>query len=394
MFQITNHKEQALSTPIPYLLKFPEFYKLTEQIGDRNQIIEDIAWQLLYNLDYNTATGVWLDYIGKKVGQTRIYSPKLEGAFTFGGTTDEGFGAGRFKSALAFSSSQSVREDNSFRNAIKAKILINSTDASVDEVIQALKFLYNAKLVNLTESYPAGIDRIDLYGSRMIQDLQIAQVIKSIITAGVSVNSIHYHIFFNLFRNDAFITYNNTLPSNDDFEISLIVKPDFLSDTENTAILSQGLNWEDEFAPIRLYYDVENEEGVVFRTQPNVYNDNISRATYYVDGEDTAYYDSRAGIYLSGGNLYPDEDNTIKITRVGNTWSLYVNGTLVDTLVSSYNIPDIDGSRIYLGASNSKYYNSGSLYNLFIQNNTTQEIIINDPLQVDTIGINNGVIWI
>ena len=53
MLQIDNHKEYALSDIIPYLLQFPEVYQLAEQSGERYQKIEDIAWQLLYNLDYN-----------------------------------------------------------------------------------------------------------------------------------------------------------------------------------------------------------------------------------------------------------------------------------------------------------------------------------------------------
>lgn len=394
MFQITNHKEQALATTIPYLLKFPEFYKLTEQIGDRAQTIEDIAWELLYNLDYNTANGKWLDYIGIKVGQDRIYSPKIEGAFTFGGTSDEGFGAGRFQSASIVGSSKATRTDTTFRNAIKAKILANNTDASLDELIQALKLLYNAKLVTITENYPAGISRIDMYGANMIQDINVKAVVKSILTAGVSIDYIQYHTFYNLFRNNAFITYNNIIPSSDDFELSFIIKPAFFSETENTAILSQGLNWEDEFAPLRLYYDVENEEGVVFRTQPNIYNDNDTNTSYYLDETDENYYDSRAGIYLNGGTLLTNEDNEVKIIKSGNNWSLYVNGFLVDTLVSNYQIPNTKDTRFFLGASNSKYYNSGSIYNLLLENKTTNEIIINDPLQVETIGINNGVIWI
>ena len=52
MLQIDNHKEYALSDIIPYLLQFPEVYQLAEQSGERYQKIEDIAWQLLYNLDY------------------------------------------------------------------------------------------------------------------------------------------------------------------------------------------------------------------------------------------------------------------------------------------------------------------------------------------------------
>ena len=87
MLQIDNHEEKALSVIIPYLLQFPEIYGMTQNSGTRAQYLEDIAWELLWNLDVDTANGVWLDYLGKKVGQSRTYSPTVEGAFTFGGTT-------------------------------------------------------------------------------------------------------------------------------------------------------------------------------------------------------------------------------------------------------------------------------------------------------------------
>lgn len=394
MFQITNHNEQALATSIPYLLKFPEIYKLLQQSGDRAQVIEDIAWQLLYNLDYNSATGVWLDYIGKKVGQSRLYTKKPENAFTFGGSRAEGFGAGKFISASSIFGSKVARSDYSFRNAIKAKILANSTDASLDELISAIKLLYNAKVVTIKESYPAGIERIDIYGSNILEDLDVVATLKAITTIGVSLGYINYHVLSNLFRNNAFITYNSAIPANDDFELSFIVNPANLSETENTALLSQGANWMDEFAPVRLYYDVENDEGVVFRTAPNIYNDNNTNLTSYNDEEDENYYDSRSGVYLSGGTLLINDENTIRVTKTGNVWSLYVNNVMVDTLISDYLLSTPVNTRLFLGASNNKYYNSGAIYNLLLENKTTDTIIINDILKTGTVGINNGVIWI
>ena len=151
MLQIDNHKDLALSRVIPYLLQFPEIYKLAEQSGDRNQIIEDIAWQLLYNLDFENANGVWLDYIGTKVGQDRIYIPKATDAFRFGGTVEEGFGRGKFKSASSLRSTKVARTDSSFRNAIRAKIIQNNTDTSLDELKQACKLLFNAGKVTIKE---------------------------------------------------------------------------------------------------------------------------------------------------------------------------------------------------------------------------------------------------
>ena len=126
MYQITNHEELALSSVIPYLLKFKEFYKLTQQIGFRTQVIEDIAWELLYNLDYKTANGVWLDYLGRKVGQSRVYYLTPEGSFTFGKTENEGFGKGKFLGNGTTGYTRVSRNDYSYRNAIRAKIIQNN----------------------------------------------------------------------------------------------------------------------------------------------------------------------------------------------------------------------------------------------------------------------------
>lgn len=158
MLQIDNHEEKALSVIIPYLLQFPEIYGMTQNSGIRAQYLEDVAWELLWNLDIDSANGVWLDYLGKKVGQSRTYSPTVEGAFTFGGTTAEGFGAGKFlSSALTGPSTKVARSDSNFKNAIRAKIIENNTDCSLDELINACKLLYNASLVLVNENYPAGI---------------------------------------------------------------------------------------------------------------------------------------------------------------------------------------------------------------------------------------------
>lgn len=222
MLQIDNHKELALSDIIPYLLQFNEIYKMGELSGNRYQVIEDIVWKLLYNLDYNQAKGVWLDYIGNKVGQARTWTAKPEGAFTFGGLRSEGFGAGKFLGSSGSGSSKNVRSDSSFVNAIKAKIIQNNTDTSLDDLINACKLLYNGKIVRIHESYPTSISQIDIYGSSLLKDQYATSTLKATLPAGVSLSQVIYHSFYNLFKNNAFITYDKVIPSGDDFELSLL----------------------------------------------------------------------------------------------------------------------------------------------------------------------------
>lgn len=388
MIQIDNHNELALSRVIPYLLQFPEAYKLAEQSGNRYQTIEDIAWQLLYNLDYTTANGVWLDYLGRKVGQDRVYTPRPENAFTFGGTTPEGFGAGKFKGTSSIRSTKVARSDSSFRNAIKAKIIQNNTDTSLDELIEACKLLFNAKLVRITESYPANIADIRLYGSSLLETLDAQSIVKNTLPAGVSLQHVSFHKFYNLFKNNAFITYNQIIPESDDFELSLTIAPDIIPN-ERFAIFSQNTTFASEFVSATCYYDPV--DGIVFKTSPDIYNDNNAGLTFYNDETGHRYVDSDNSVTLMGGKLGINENTNISITRVGNTWSLYINGGLVDQDEVEHKMVVGEDVHFYLGTAEQVYYNAGSLYNFYLRNNTTGELLINDSLKSNTSGINNGV---
>lgn len=393
MLQIDNHKELALQDVIPYLLQFSQIYNLTSLNGDRSQAIEDVIWKLLYSLDYQTANGVWLDYIGKKVGQDRVYTPVPTGAFTFGGTNPEGFGAGRFKGVASVRSTKIARSDASFRNAIKAKIIQNNTDTSLDELITACKLLFNASLVRITESYPANIGLIKLYGSSLLEVLDANSLIKNALPAGVSINQVTFHKFYNLFKNNAFITYNGLIPKSDDFELSMTITPDELpSSSENIGIFSQNGTFDNEYSSVSCFYN--NVDGFVFKTSPSQYSDNSTASTKYTDGEGNIYVDSDGDVILTGGSMSIDDNCTLRITRVGNIWSMYVNGVLVDSEISDHKVIVGDDIYFYLGTSENKYYNSGSIYSFYLRNNTTGELIINDALKANTIGINNGVRFI
>lgn len=392
MIQIDNHNELALSDMIPYLLQFPELYKLAKQSGDRYQIIEDIAWQLLYNLDYTTANGTWLDYIGKKVGQNRVYTPTPVDAFTFGGTTPEGFGAGKFKGTSSLRSTKVARTDASFRNAIKAKIIQNNTDTSLDELIEACKLLFNAKLVRVGENYPAGIEYIRLYGASLLETLDAHAIIKNALPAGVALNQVTFHKFYNLFKNNAFITYNQVIPADDDFELSFNIQPDVFANTSDDTIIpifSQNTTFASEFVSVKCYYNPL--DGIVFKTEPNVYTDNDIGLTYYYDGLGNRYADADADVVLMGGSLTVNENTAVSIKRVGNVWSLLINGNVVDTDTRQHSVSAGEGMKIFLGTSEGEYFNSGSIYNFYLRNNTTGELLINDSLKEGTTGTNNGV---
>lgn len=391
MLQIDNHEEKALSVIIPYLLQFPEIYGLAQNSGTRAQDLEDIAWELLWNLDVDTANGVWLDYLGKKVGQNRTYSPTVEGAFTFGGTTAEGFGKGKFlSSALTGPNTKIARSDANFRNAIRAKIIENNTDCSIDELINACKLLYNANLVRVNESYPAGISSIYMYGSSLIQSSNANAEIKKMIPAGVSLGNVYFENVYNLFKNNAFISYNSSyiIPPTDDFILSFSFFPDTVSSSD-IYLLSESASFSQE-PSLKIFYN--NTDGIIFSSTPDIYVD--GNGVNYVDGNGTPYYSNDGSIYLSGGTVNINEENYIKVIKSGTTYELYLNNILVDSEITSENIGGALNN-LYLGVSNSNYYNSGSINNLYIYNSTTSSIILNDTLKNKTnFGTNNGVLFL
>lgn len=389
MLQIDNHKELALSRIIPYLLQFPELYKIAEQSGGRYQIIEDIAWKLLYNLDFENANGIWLDYIGTKVGQERTYIPKATDAFRFNGTVDEGFGKGKFKSAISLRSTKVARTDSSFRNAIRAKIIQNNTDTSLDELLSACKLLFNAGKVEIVEQYPANIEKINLYGGALIETLDAMQTIKKLLPAGVSLQHLNFLQYYNLFKNNAFIAYDTIIPEKNDFELSFIIKIDVDNITEPIGLFSQNTTFASDLVPIVCFYDPE--DGIIFKASPDYYSDSNTGVGKYEDENAEYYLDSDSSIVLTGGTIQTGIDTSIKITRTGNDWKLYINNILIDEDTDAHEVAQGEGMQLFLGLSEDLYYNSGSMYNFMLKDMTTGTILINDPLRTNTIGNNNGV---
>jgi len=388
---IENHEELAQKVIVPYDLQFDVVADLALHSGTRYQYCEDVLWQMLQAFDVDTATDIWLDYLGKKVGISRQYFEAIAGGFTFGGTTDEGFLSGEFLSKRGIgNSSNALRSNAQYRDAIKAKIIQNATICSMSELKNACKLLFNSKLTLVTESYPANIDSIDLYGSNLIETADAYDLCKKMIACGVSLGEVNFHNAVNLFKNDAFIVYNEIIPQSDDFTLELIIKPDQVGATE-TIIFSQGEGYSAQFNIASLSY---SNLGVRFLASPQTWTDGSEA---YTDGSET-YYAGEGAFELIGGTINVDEANIIKITRTLSgsdyTYKLYVNGAEEDSTITEYSMDNISTTKLYLGSGNETYYNSGSIYDFYIYNNTTSSFILNDSLSGSTTGTNNGVIFL
>jgi len=393
MYQIDNHEDLAQQAVVPYLLSFNKIQNLAKHSGTRNQYIEDVIWELAHSTNIETANGIWLDYLGKKVGKTRSYFPAPTDGFTFKGTTDQGFGAGKFLSPYGIGATKLLRSNADYRNAIKAKIIQNNTNCNLADLIYACKLLFNASLVLITEQYPAGIDTINLYGSALLESTDAYNLCKLMMPAGVSLGSINFIYLNNLFKNNAFIVYDESgdiIPSTDDFTLSFTFTPDTLTSSD-IPLLSQTTSLVTAHNSVMLTYN--NVDGIVFSASPGYYSDDLGN--YYTDDSGDFYTDSLGAIVLSGGSININEPNKVRVTRVGDDFTLYVN----DLEVASNTVTDVviennEISKLFLGCSLNSFYNSGSIYNLLLSNDSTSTVLINDSLKNKTIGTNNGVRFI
>lgn len=385
MLQIRNHNELANSVVVPYLLNIPDIYNLSQYSGKRYQYIEDVLWQLLWALDIGYADGVWLDYLGRKVGQSKEYAELVSGAFTFGGTTDEGFGAGQFGTY-----SIGTLNTEAYRSAIRSKIIQNYTNASFDELKQAIKLLFNVSLVRISEDYPAGIDEIHMYGRNPITFKNAAEIIKSIMPVGVSLNRTYYHALYNIFKNDAFIQYNKEIDGSHDFRISFSFVPDTMPSETDTGLLGIAPMFGNEYvADLVIKYN--KDDGVYVKTTPSRYSDE-TLVNFYTDENLEDYLDGDYSLLLKGDSaVHYNERNQVVVDKTGNTWSLYVNGLLVAQQTVDTEVEFSSGNKIFLGNAGASFYNSGAIYDLLITDNTTNQQIIYDRLQEYTVGTNNGV---
>lgn len=385
MEKIENHTELAKNALTPYISSFKQIRNIAGMSGERAQYIEDILWKIIYSLDVDQAYGIWLDYIGKEVGVNRTYYTSPEDILTFDGTIDQGFGAGNFYGyGTGGNNTKNERTDFAFRNAIKAKIIQNSTDCSVDELKKALKLLYNASIVSITESYPAGISEINLRGSALYQENNAIENIKKILACCVNLDEVNFIIQNNLFKNDAFISYNSyKIPEVDDFTLEFKFIPDSIPNNPTPLISQSSLDATNDI--VVLSFDSLN--GLSFTIRPQYYVD--ENGDNYVD-ENNDFYVTSQSVQLFGGTVLDKEINTAKITRVGDTFKLYLNDLEVDTEIQS-GVSIDQNPNLLIGSAPIDFYNRGSIDSILLINDTTSTVILNDNLKGSTLGTNNGV---
>jgi len=153
-YYIENHVERALALLIEEFKRREYIVDVVSIFAGRAQEVENAMSDLLVFRSIDTAYDATLDIIGEIVGQGR------------GGRTDV-----------------------EFRAAIRARIQINASSGTPDQMSTALQFFTNASQVRLIESFPGAVRMF--FDGTSVPDSLTAQM-QAVAPAAVRVTSISY----------------------------------------------------------------------------------------------------------------------------------------------------------------------------------------------------------
>lgn len=214
MYYIDDYRKRAVNTIIPYLIEFPDIIKIIENSADRYQAIEDVLWQIATNFKVEDSRGIFLNAHANNEVVDIIYTDKAEDAFTYG--TDkplyQAYGTGHYYSQASYISGikKTFSEDKLIR-AVLAKILQNNTDATIEELIEGLKLLYNAEHVSIHESNPLNISILLSGNSLELSSSGNYENIKQMLPACVKLNNLYVNPYtYNIFKYDKQSSYGDT----------------------------------------------------------------------------------------------------------------------------------------------------------------------------------------
>jgi hypothetical protein len=120
------HVAEGISHLIDFFRSGPRNQAELAAYLDQAQEIEDMLWVLKSAFDVDTAVGVQLNYIGKKVGEPRL-----------------------------------GRDDEQYRSAIRVRVMVNNSDGRAEQMIEIANAMFPEETytmsVNLDEAYPRTI---------------------------------------------------------------------------------------------------------------------------------------------------------------------------------------------------------------------------------------------
>ena len=109
----------------------PNFAAVLQQIIDAHDISADINTIHSVCFDLDTAVGVWLDLLGKKIGLNRTLKVPVTGLYFFGFEQGLGFDQAPFYSELF---EDYIMNDDQYRAALKLKAESNYLNANVENL--------------------------------------------------------------------------------------------------------------------------------------------------------------------------------------------------------------------------------------------------------------------
>lgn len=213
MYRIDNYRKRAVDKIIPYLIEFPQIIKIIETSADRYQAIEDLLWNISDNLRVDEARGVFLNALAHNEVINLIYTDKADDAFTYG--TDrplyEAYGTGHYYGQASYISGtrKNFSEDKLIR-AVKAKIIQNNTNATIQDFIEAMKLIYNAERISILESNPLKVS-IVLQGDNLeVSSSGNYENIKKMLPICVNLDNIYLnHNTFDMFKYNEYSSYGD-----------------------------------------------------------------------------------------------------------------------------------------------------------------------------------------
>lgn len=146
-----QHVLRSLGLRITQDQESPRFAALISSYIEEVQLVENVAWQVLESRMLELATGAQLDLLGKLVGQERV-----------GDSDDE------------------------YRVYIRARIAVNMSDGTADDVMRVAGTLLDGLTWRYWEVYPMTIF-VEAFGVEKLQGT-IANMIRAARMAGVAFN--------------------------------------------------------------------------------------------------------------------------------------------------------------------------------------------------------------
>ena len=172
----------------------PEYVKICEAFSVGLGTIQDTVNYLSDVLDIDKAQGVWLDYIGWLVGETRGEDISLGDYFC---VNSEDINVSKFfYFPNSTNNSSSSLSDELFRGQIKAKIAYNVSKGTREDLIKIIKNLVNADRVFIKKRTPMVLD-ITLYGENIIK-YNIDERVLNVLPNGVGLYYNHVNIYENM----------------------------------------------------------------------------------------------------------------------------------------------------------------------------------------------------